>query len=227
MNQSASLNKKYIKIILWSVFGIFGAFIIVAVASLAIQKFVNKSQAPMFLGYSFLIVETGSMNGTINEGDLIVIKKSKEYKLTEIVTYQRQGEAKPTTHRLTEYGPVEGTFYAKGDANNGRDPFPVKEEEIIGKYLFRIPKFGAVVEWFFDGGGIVYVIAFLAIVVAGSYFLHISNSDEEEAVEGASIEQNEEGANIAPTDINVENSANAPLSGADNLGIEPPENDEE
>lgn len=238
MDKAADNNKKYIKyvkIVLWSLLGLFGAFIVVALASLMIQKFILKSPAPSFLGYSILIVETGSMSGTIEENDLIIIRiadENEEFKCGQIVTYIREGEKKPTTHRLFEPGPTDGTFYPKGDANDDIDRPYITEDDILGKYVFRIPKVGWVFKWFTEGGGIVYFIAMIAIIVVGSYFWHISGSTEEaEAVaegdgtiesikEGVlPIQTNEDGA-AAPSDANMEDPTDAPLSGADNLDKE-------
>ena len=96
-------QSKALKIIKWVFSGIGLAilsFLIIVVGWLSIDKYIIKNPVPSFAGYSHLIVTTGSMSGTIEEGDLIIIKETNDYKGTDIVTYIREGEKVPTTHRI-------------------------------------------------------------------------------------------------------------------------------
>lgn len=149
------------------------SFLIVLVGWLTIDKYIVKSPVPSFAGYSHLIVTTGSMSGTIEEGDLIIIKKTNDYKGTEIVTYIREGEKIPTTHRiLFVYETEDGIYYeTKGDANPSSDIELVHESDICGEVVLVIENFGIFLSWIKDGGGLIYLLAIIAIIAAGVYVI--------------------------------------------------------
>ena len=54
------------------------AIMLIVVGWVAIDKFVVGNPVPSFMGYSVLNIATGSMSGTIEEGDVIIIKKTDE-----------------------------------------------------------------------------------------------------------------------------------------------------
>ena len=169
-------KSKAVKIIKWVFSGIGLAilsFLIVVVGWLTIDKYIVKSPVPSFAGYSHLIVTTGSMSGTIEEGDLIIIKETNDYKGTDIVTYIREGEKVPTTHRiLFVYETEDGTYYeTKGDANPSSDIELVHESDVCGEVVLVIENFGIFLSWIKDGGGLIYLIAIIAIVAAGVYVI--------------------------------------------------------
>ena len=170
MKDATSSNKLTpIKLVLWCIFGAFLLFIFIVLGSLLVQKYIKKSSVPMFAGYAALIVQTGSMSPTINQGDLIIIKKTNDYKLTDIVTYINESK-ETVTHRLIRHDEnVEGAFVARGDFNDQEDMNPVTVDQIVGEWVFTIPKVGYVVEWFVHGGGIIYLVALIIIAVGGVY----------------------------------------------------------
>lgn len=167
---------KIIKIIKWIFSGIGLAilsFLIVVVGWLTIDKYIVKSPVPSFAGYSHLIVTTGSMSGTIEEGDLIIIKETNDYKGTDIVTYIREGEKIPTTHRiLFVYETEDGIYYeTKGDANPSSDIELIHESDVCGEVVLVIENFGIFLSWIKDGGGLIYLLAIIAIIAAGVYVI--------------------------------------------------------
>ena len=169
-------TNKIIKIIKWIFSGIGLAilsFLIVLVGWLTIDKYIVKSPVPSFAGYSHLIVTTGSMSGTIEEGDLIIIKETNDYKGTDIVTYIREGEKIPTTHRiLFVYETEDGIYYeTKGDANPSSDIELIHESDVCGEVVLVIENFGIFLSWIKDGGGLIYLLAIIAIIAAGVYVI--------------------------------------------------------
>ena len=170
---------KPLKVVMWCVLGVILLLILVPLGSLLIQKYIQKKSVPMFLGYAYLTVTTGSMNGTINQGDMIVVKKTNDYSLGDIVTFVETDGAVPVTHRIVNYGPDEGTFVTKGDSNLSIDSSPISVEQIAGKVVFVIPKMGLVVDWFTKGGGIIYIVAIVAIVIVGVYFWKLTKPQTE------------------------------------------------
>ena len=178
-----SINKEKTIRIIKKVLSIIGysllALLVVMTIWLVIDKFIIKSPVPSFLGFSTLRVETGSMTGTINEGDVIVIFKTNNYKIGDIVTYIQEGDLLPTTHRIVLYEGSDG-YITKGDFNNTTDFDTVYKSEIIGEYLFRIPYLGFILEWLGTTEGIIYTIVFILILYAIFFLINKKEVKEEE-----------------------------------------------
>ena len=157
------------KIITWFLIGITSILVIIA-GWLCIDKFIRKSTVPTFLGYASLTVATGSMSGTIEKGDFIIVKKTNDYKIGDIITYAHPGEKIPTTHRIIQITP-EGDYVTKGDANNAQDVRTVTKKEIVGEVVAVWHYFGIFVGWLLNGGGFIYILAVLIIIALAVYLL--------------------------------------------------------
>ena len=121
--------------------------LLVVVASwLCFDKFVLGHQVPSIFGYSSLMVATGSMSGTIEEGDLIIIKDTGDYGIGDIVTFFQDGDTIPTTHRIYNIDD-EGKWVTRGDANNSEDKRAISSDEIIGEWVMTIPYVGTFIDW--------------------------------------------------------------------------------
>lgn len=209
MVSSAKGKLKVLKIVLWSILGAVLLFVFIVVGTLLVQKYINKSKAPMFAGYGYYIVVTRSMSGTIEKGDMIIVKKSDEYVVQQdIITYvSSSGEV--ITHRLVNYLPDEDKYIAKGDANTDTDDEHISFDQIVGKVVFTIPKVGLFFEWVLHDGGIIYIISILAVVVAGLFFLNMIKSDNGEKASAATAEENSDGS-AAPPETNADIPADTP-----------------
>lgn len=93
--------------------------------------FSNKILIQPF-GYSLLIVSSGSMEPQIKTGNIILIKKSKKYKINDVITFS-ENQKKLITHRII--GKCENEFITKGDKNNTQDEEKINENEIYGKVI--------------------------------------------------------------------------------------------
>ena len=169
---------KVVKIVLWSIFGIILALIVVALSSLLVQKYIQKKPVPNIMGYSYMIVLTGSMNGTIDQDDLIIIKKTDDYKNGDIVTFV-DANGTVVTHRIIRTID-DGKFITKGDANDSEDNDPITSDQIVGEKIGVIPKVGLVFKWFTQGGGIIYAVVFIVVLCGGIYLWNVINSDDED-----------------------------------------------
>lgn len=99
------------------------------------QKFFLKNQNIQPFGVTILQVLSNSMSPEFNKGDIIVIKKQKDYEIGEIITYQTN-EKDYVTHRVIEK--YEDGFITKGDNNNVKDEGKIKIEQIKGKVILKI-----------------------------------------------------------------------------------------
>lgn len=172
MGDKNAKTSKAKTIVKWSFTGLglaIVAFLVFVLIVLAVDKFGRKSAVPSFFGTSALIVATGSMSGTIEEGDLIIIKKSDEYKTGDIVTFIQDGDTIPTTHRIIRIR--DGKFYTKGDANNAEDTHPIEQAEIVGKVTKTVPHVGLFFRWLKDEFGWVYLVGVVGVVVVGVVLL--------------------------------------------------------
>lgn len=171
---------------LWRI--LLGAIIVILVlvaGTLAYDKFVKKSPIPSIFGRSLLIIATPSMTGSIDAGDAIIIKKSDDYAVGDVITYFPADEATSVTHRIVR---IEGDkYYAKGDANNSEDPDPIVISQIAGKMVGRIPKIGIVIEWLRTWQGIAFMLAVGAVIVA--LVMVAGKPDEEYAEANAEISE--------------------------------------
>jgi signal peptidase I len=86
-----------------------------------------------------MVIVTGSMRGTLNPGDVVLLKRPDSLSVGDIVTYRVGGAV--VTHRIAgEVAP--GVYQTKGDANPEPDPYTVRRSEIIGVVWGRLPFVG-------------------------------------------------------------------------------------
>ncbi len=81
-------------------------------------------------GYSVFNVATGSMAPTINQNDIIVVKRYDNYEVGDIVTFKSDNEY--ITHRIVTVN--ENNYVTKGDANNAKD-VAITKDKVIGKVI--------------------------------------------------------------------------------------------
>ena len=107
--------------------------ILVLLVTLCIYTFVvtdimKKDYVNVF-GYTYFVVASGSMSGTIEVDDIIFVKITKKVKNDDIVTFM-DDDGNLITHRLVKKSGDK--YITKGDVNNVSDD-PITEDQIIGK----------------------------------------------------------------------------------------------
>lgn len=119
---------------------------------LIVQSFsTDDDKVPNIGGYFPLMVQSGSMSGCIEVGDLIICRTadgSESFNCEDVITFW-DGEPGTTlvTHRIVEVTEDENgelVYITKGDANNALDAAYVYPENIVGIYNTRIPYLGNV-----------------------------------------------------------------------------------
>lgn len=165
MQKEKTKAKKITGIVLTALSLAVVVFLFVVTVSLAVDKFIKKSPVPSFCGVATLIVTTGSMSGTIEQGDMIIVKKSQEFKIGDIITFIRSDETVPTTHRIIRMH--EDKIYTKGDANNAEDARPISQSDVVGKVTGRVKHVGLFFTWLKEEFGWAYIVAAVGVIVAG------------------------------------------------------------
>ena len=128
--------KKIIKTIL-NIIIIFFVIGVIAVIYNLFQVSILKKDYANFFGYAIFEISTGSMSGTMEINDVIIVKITKDVHTNDVITFNKDGEI--ITHRIIN---EEGdNLLTKGDANNGEDA-PIERNMVIGKVDRVLSKWG-------------------------------------------------------------------------------------
>lgn len=111
------------------------AIIVTITATLIIMKVMGET--PAFFGYNFYYIASGSMEPSLQTGDIILSKKVDyaQLKVSDVITYQGQsGELKDKliTHQIVKMYEDGGQKWivTKGSANAVEDP-PITQEQVL------------------------------------------------------------------------------------------------
>lgn len=135
-------------------------------------KVMNYGYANIF-GYTFFEVATGSMSPTIEIGDVIIVKLTKEVNVNDIIVYKDGNDF--ITHRLIEKNGNE--LIAKGEANNSEDK-PIQADMVLGQVIKIIPKIGIWRKVILTPE--IMGLILLLIIIFGITFVHTPKSEEKD-----------------------------------------------
>lgn len=115
-----------------------------------ISSKITKDPIPTIGSYKFLTILSDSMAPQFKSNDLIIDKKvsSKDLISGDIITFKKDGYL--VTHRISSIEERNGiiSYRTKGDANNIQDEELIKYNDVVGKYVYRIPYGGFVISTF-------------------------------------------------------------------------------
>lgn len=101
-------------------------------------KLLNKEYVNIF-GYTFFEVATGSMSGSIEVGDVVLVKITNEVQEDDIIVFKENNSF--ITHRIVK---KDGNIITtKGDANNTEDN-PITIDKVLGKVTYVIENIGII-----------------------------------------------------------------------------------
>ncbi|MEG2235153.1 MAG: signal peptidase I [Clostridia bacterium] len=135
--------------------------ILLLICNVLYQKFVIKKNLVDILGYSCLIVKSGSMQPTLKVNDMILIKKQNNYSSGDIVAYNVNNKYL-VTHRIV--GTNENQYITKGDINNTNDT-SINKSQVEGKVIFRSAFFGFYILYLLKPSIIILMLLLIFIVV--------------------------------------------------------------
>lgn len=127
---------KYIKRII-DVLIVITLIIFVLVIYGYVEKYVLKKDYINYFGYTIFEVASGSMFPTINVGDIVVVKLTKDIKKDDIITYKENNYF--ITHRVIKKDGDK--IVAKGDYNDSIDK-DVNLCDVLGKVIKVVPGVG-------------------------------------------------------------------------------------
>ena len=153
-------------------------FILVLLTLLVIYCFIqvnilDKEYINIF-GYSIFQIETGSMSGTIEIDDIVLVKLGKSVSENDIVTYKKGNDF--ITHRIIK---LEGnSFIAKGDNNNSQDE-ETSVDNIVGRVVLTLHNIKVWKAVFSDIKVIIpTIITFVLLILLVSYKEKIGEKDD-------------------------------------------------
>ena len=143
--------------------------IVFIIVNIAISKINNRP--PEFFGYSAFVVQTASMSGEIEVGDLIISKKVdiEEIRLNDnIVFISADYYGKTIVHKVIEINESDDgiSFVTKGIANSVEDESPVTADNFYGKCVGVSIILGNLYYMITSTSGLL----FLAVTVTSIYF---------------------------------------------------------
>ena len=119
---------KFLKILLFSL-------IIIFIFGSIFFLFENKSKITDIIGIQFLKIKSNSMSPTFCINDIVLVQKSKDYNVGDIITYDYENKYL-VTHRIVKK--ENENFITKGDNNNSEDMEKIKIEDVKGKVILII-----------------------------------------------------------------------------------------
>ena len=138
---------------------IVNVILVIAIILAAISTYISfvstsGNGVPSIFGVSVLSIQTDSMYPTLKMGDLIIdttVRDASKLRPGDIITFWTniEGNRVLNTHRISQVYQFGDNlkFMTSGDRDGTLDPIDVHESEIVGKYQFRIPGVGKVVDY--------------------------------------------------------------------------------
>lgn len=149
--------------------------------TLIIKSKLYPDKIADFMGYKPFIVMSGSMETTINIGDLVIVKKvnSSNIHTGDIIAFKNGNIV--ISHRVKEIINDSGTykFKIKGDNNNVADDFIVNSDAIEGIFVNKIPGLGSILLFLGKPIGLLMVILVIIIVSTALYFVKFGYSTKD------------------------------------------------
>ncbi len=166
-------QKKLRTVIRMTVLVIAGILLGLGIYHLNAEKLLGDPM-PMPLGIGVSVVMSGSMEPELSIDDVIIVKKTDEFYVDQLVVFRDGGSM--VVHRVIA---VDGnTLTTKGDANNTEDA-PIDVSAVKGEVVAVIPAIGGVVE-IIRQPVVIILVAALAILLFELSFRKEKKKDSDE-----------------------------------------------
>lgn len=146
------------------------------------RVYKGKEIIPNILGIYGFTVSTGSMEPAIKTGDYLISRKVKSdnIKIGDIITFIEEDTI--ITHRVSDIinDNEDVMFITKGDGNNVEDDTTVIDENVICKYVFKVPILGYILDYFKYMNPISKVVILLTICLFYLFIDRIEKNIKEE-----------------------------------------------
>ena len=111
--------------------------------TIIIKSFINSNKTPDFLGYKTYVIISGSMEKTLNIGDIVIVRDD-EIKVNDIISFRENMSV--VTHRVIDIQYLDGEikYQTKGDNNDNPDTSFVSKKNVEGKVVYKIGRVGKI-----------------------------------------------------------------------------------
>jgi len=142
-------------------------YVLLLTALVSVVLLLLATKLPIPGNWQVYIVQSGSMEPTINTGSIVVVKPVSEYHAGDIITFSRNRAEIPVTHRIIELVEQNGRqqFSTRGDANKSADMETISQRQILGKVRFNIPYLGYGIAAVKQPLGFLFVIIIPALLI--------------------------------------------------------------
>jgi signal peptidase I len=97
---------------------------------------------------SYVVVQGHSMDGTYQDGDLVIVREEGEYEVGDIIAFRAGGQFDDPTriiHRIVGRADAE-RFITRGDNRDRNDPWQPTDDDIIGRAVLHVPHVGGLAQ---------------------------------------------------------------------------------
>lgn len=168
--------------------------IVVINMTMTVQSWIQPNVPPNFMGYTPLIVGSGSMEPEFSASDLIIVRAGVDTEGLEegtIITYTSGGTL--VTHRIvgTAISDNGMTMYVtQGDANNTPDSIHVAPTQVFGVYVTHIENLGEFALFMQTPVGMITCIV-LPLIILFSIYSFLNNRQYKQALAQLRAEKHE------------------------------------
>ncbi|MDD1748081.1 MAG: signal peptidase I [Methanomassiliicoccales archaeon] len=120
------------------------------------------------VGIRFDTVLSGSMNPTLETGDMVVVTsvEPSELKVGDIIVFNSPIASGLVCHRIIDVKQdSELVFQTKGDNNEDPDPYLVPSANVVGKVQADIPSMGYVIQYLRGPFGLLLILSLVLAVI--------------------------------------------------------------
>ncbi len=132
------------------------------------------NRMPMPFGVGLSTVLTGSMEPTLHVNDLVIVRKTQDVQVGDIIIYQSGDDL--VIHRVVEM--EDDSLVTKGDANNAADD-SIHRSDVKGVMTARIGGVGAVVQVLKHPAAVAAVLICAVLLTELSYRREKKKNEEE------------------------------------------------
>lgn len=156
MRKIKRLSISFLALVEYALVLLFFCIVVLSITSFVQINFLGY-KVPVFFGYSYVDVLSGSMEPTIHIGDLALCKTDKDYETGDAILFWDEKSDVLVLHRIQGIDET-GSFITKGDANNINDLSVVPVEHIQGKLVSVYPEMGSLLSYFFSVPGVIWLM---------------------------------------------------------------------
>lgn len=126
--------------------GLLGLFVVYVTMWLGVWAVASAA----ILGWTSVVLTSGSMSPSINTGDVVVTSPSDGQELAPGTVVVFPDRAGLVTHRIVGVSP-DGSYVTRGDAAPQSDPAPLRPEDVVGVGRLLVPLIGLPLVWYWTG----------------------------------------------------------------------------